>query len=65
MAKPGKTIVWLEFSPDTEWEDLSAEEQAIFIELATPDAETIAIAQSSVVPELKPFLDAELTEEIG
>lgn len=65
MAKLGSAIIWFDVPIDAEWEDLSEEAQAVFIEMATPDDEIIELAKSTVAPELGPFLDAELSEELG
>jgi len=63
MAKRGKAIVWVETTAD-EWEQLSPEQRAAFIEMATPDEETIELAKSTVTRQLRPFLEAGIKEEI-
>ena len=62
MAQLGKAIIWQKVPANKDWEDLTDDEKAVFIEQATPTAEEIALAQSVVVPELRPFLDATLRE---
>ena len=64
MAKLGKAIIWQDVPAVKDWDDLTDEEKQTFADIATPTPEEIALAQSVVVPELAPFLDATLKEEI-
>lgn len=63
MAKLGKPIIWQETTAE-DWDDLSDEEKAVFIELATPTPENIILAQSLTVDEIEPFLNATLKEAV-
>ena len=58
----GRAIIWQDVPPIKDWDDLTDEERAAFIEMATPTAEIIEAAQATVVPELRPFLEATLRE---